>query len=112
MGAWGKEPWDNDGAADWYGELFDATGLAKRVEKALQGDPDDSHEEIRAAAYVLISLGRNYIWPVDELDRHLQLAISKLEAVRDLEIYEDADFTETIEGEIAALRERLRPAQG
>ena len=36
MGAWGKLPWDNDGAADWFGDLFDKTKLAKEVEAALK----------------------------------------------------------------------------
>jgi hypothetical protein len=112
MGAWGKSPWDNDGAADWYGDLFEATGLAARVEEALEADPDDAHEDIRAAAYILIALGRVYIWPIGDLDRHLRLAISKLEAVRDMEIYRDANFTDVINDEIATLRARLQPSGG
>jgi Domain of unknown function (DUF4259) len=73
MGAWGKLPWDNDGAADWFGELFEKTKLAERVEDTLRLDVD-SHGEIGAAASVLLFLGRVYIWPVHDLDRHLTLA--------------------------------------
>ena len=110
MGAWGEAAWENDGAADWFADMFEATGLAQRVEEALNGDPEDDHEEIRAAAYLLVSLGRNYIWPVEDLDRHLALAISKLEAIRELDIYEDAPgFVEAIDAEISALRSRLKP---
>jgi hypothetical protein len=43
MGAWGKLPWDNDGTADWFGELFEKTKLAERVEDTLRLDVD-SHE--------------------------------------------------------------------
>ena len=75
MGAWGAAAWDNDGAADWFGDMFDATGLAKHVEKTLNLDADDNHAEIHVTTYVLVTLGRNYIWPVDDLDRHLALAI-------------------------------------
>jgi len=112
MGAWGTTPWDNDDAADWYGDLFDATGLAKRVEEALNRDPEVVWDAmvIRAAAFLLVQLGRVYIWPVDELDRHLALAIRKLEAVRELEEFKEAEgFVEAIDAELAVLRSRLQP---
>jgi hypothetical protein len=102
--------WENDGAADWFGETFDATGLTKHVDETLNRDPEDDHEEIRAAAYLLVTLGRVFIWPVDDLDRHLALAISKLEAIRELEIYQEApELREAIGQEIEVLRSRLKP---
>jgi hypothetical protein len=111
MGAWGTAAWENDGAADWFGDTFDATGFARRVEETLGGDPEDDHQEIRAAAYLLVALGRVSIWPVDDLDRHLALAISKLEAIREMDIYREADgFVEAIDAEIAVLRSRLNPS--
>lgn len=108
MGAWGIEPWGNDRAADWYGDLLDEIGLAQRVERALQQDVPDAHEEIRAAALLLLFLGRVYIWPVDDLDRHLELAATKLEEIRDLKIYdEDEQLSRSLDQEIALLRARL-----
>jgi HEAT repeat protein len=105
MGAWGSAAWDNDLAADWFAELFETTKLARRVEKTLnRRDLEEYAPEIRAAAYVLIALGRNYVWPVDELERHLQLAISKLEALRELADYEGMP---ELDEEIAVLRSRL-----
>jgi hypothetical protein len=113
MGAWGTAAWENDRAADWFGDTFDVTGLAKRVEEALSGDPEDDHEEIRAAVYMLATLGRVYIWPVHDLDRHLALAISKLEAIRELEIYHEApEFVEAIDEESGVLRSRLKSSDG
>jgi hypothetical protein len=110
MGAWGTEAWENDGAADWFGNTFDANGLARHVEETLNGDPEDDYEEIRAAAYLLVALGRVYIWPVADLERQLALAIAKLEAIRELEIYQEADgFVEAIDAEIGVLRSRLDP---
>ena len=110
MGAWGTAAWENDGADDWFSDTFDATGLARRVEETLNGDPEDEHEEIRAAAYLLVTLGRVYIWPVEDLERHLALAASKLEAIRELEIYQEVpEFVAAIDAEIAALRSRLKP---
>ena len=110
MGAWGEAAWENDGAADWFADTFEATDLAQHVEVTLNGDPEDDHQEIRAAAYVLVSLGRNFIWPVEDLDRHLALAITKLEAIREMDIYQEAPgFVEAINSEIDALRSRLKP---
>jgi hypothetical protein len=107
MGAWGNAAWDNDDAADWFADLFTATKLAQRVEKALKTkDVEEYAGKIRAAAYVLVALGRVYIWPVADLDRHLRLAIEKLEAISRLPDYEG---DEGIAAEIAELRSRLRP---
>ncbi|MEM7165863.1 MAG: hypothetical protein AAF581_10385 [Planctomycetota bacterium] len=108
MGAWDLLPWDNDGAADWFGDLFDDSELAVRVETALAADPEDAHEEIRAAAALLIMLGRTYIWPVDRIDATIRLAIDKLKQVAALEVYaESPDFVDAIAGEVAVLESRL-----
>lgn len=109
MGTWGPAAWDNDSAADWFAEMFDETGLAAFVQRALEQDPEDSPEEIRAAAYVLVALGRNYIWPVDELDDQLRLAIAKLEAIKALYEEESPEFEHTIDEELARLRAALGP---
>lgn len=109
MGAWGKLPWDNDGAADWFGDLFDKTKLANQVEDALKLDVVHSHEEIRAAASVLLFLGRVYIWPIRDLDRHLALAADRLEEVSRLDVIaESPEFVEEIRGEIQELRSRIK----
>jgi hypothetical protein len=62
--------------------------------------------QIRAAAYMLVALGRVYIWPINDLDRHLRLAIEKLEAISQLEDYQGDP---AIAAEIAELRSRLQP---
>jgi hypothetical protein len=102
--------WDNDDAADWFGDLFAATKLAARVEKTLkEKDVEEYAGRIRAAAYMLVALGRVYIWPIADLDRHLKLAIEKLEAISELEDYQgDA----TLAAEIAELKSRLQPPAG
>ena len=109
MGAWATAAWDNDSAADWFGDMFDATGLAKYVEQTLERDVEEYHEEVRAAAYMIVALGRVYIWPISELDNHLALAISKLEEIKALEIYAEVpDFVIAIDDEIAVLMSRLK----
>ena len=105
MGAWGVEPWANDGAADWFDDTFDETGLAKRVESTLNLDVDDYYEEIRAAAYLVRLLARTYIWPVDDIDCHRALAADRLQAVLDSGVFEGEDeFESAVKAEIADLR--------
>jgi hypothetical protein len=106
MGAWGHAGWDNDDAADWFGDLFAVTKLAARVEQTLKTkDVEEYAGRIRAAAYMLVALGRVYIWPIEDLDRHLRLAIEKLESISELEDYQG---DKTIAAEIAELKSRLR----
>jgi hypothetical protein len=118
MGAWGYAPWDNDGAADWFGDLFEATRLADRVEEALRLDAEDHHEEIRAAAAAVIMLGRVYVWPVEKLDEHVQLAADRLKELRELAIYEEEPLlTAALDDEIAILEgradtEKKAPSRG
>ena len=107
MGAWGTAPWDNDGAADWFGGVMEESGLPGMVEAALALDTEDGHQEIRAAAYVLLTLGRVYVWPVDKLDEHLKIAVRKLREVASMEIYAGTGFVPVIKEEIAELESRL-----
>jgi hypothetical protein len=109
VGAWGKLPWENDGAADWFGDLFDKTKLARQVEDTLQLGAEDSHEEIRAAASILLFLGRDYIWPLRDLERHLSLAADRLEQVNRLDVIaESPELVEEIRVEIQELRSRIK----
>jgi hypothetical protein len=109
MGAWDILPWDNDKAADWFGDLFDHTKLAKHLEDTLKLNPDDSHEQIRAAASVLLFLGRPYIWPIHDLDRHLALAAERLEQVARVDVIaESPEFVEQIRIEVEELRSRIK----
>ncbi len=106
MGAWGVAPWDSDSAADWYGDLFDEIPLAAKVEETLNADPEEYAEEIRAAAALLILLGRTYMWPVDDMDRHLELAIAQMEKVQ--ATYEDEpELASAVAEEITVLKSRL-----
>lgn len=108
MGAWDSKPWDNDGAADWFGDTFDATGLRTKVRAALEMDIDDGHEEIRAAAAVLLFLGRIYIWPMDHIEDDLTLAIKRLEELRNYDLYRGLDeYVAEISNEIEVLKGRL-----
>ena len=106
MGAWGLSPWEDDSAADWFGVLFDELPIAAKVEEALNLDPEDEGAEIRAAASMLIMLGRSFIWPIDDLDRHLRLAIEQMTKVAAAN-EDEPDFASAINEEIAILKSRL-----
>ena len=110
MGAWGFAPWDSDSAADWYGDFFDEIPLAAKVEATLNADPGEYADEIRAAAALLIMLGRPYVWPINDIDRHLNLAITQMEKV--LAVYEDEpEFASAVAEEIAILKSRQTNAK-
>ena len=107
MGTWGYKPYENDAAGDWFGDLWDELPLPAKVEETLELDVEDYHEEIRAAAHLLIQLGEVYIWPVDLLDHHCDLAARQLEAMKKMEEYEGADFQAALEREIEILKSRI-----
>jgi hypothetical protein len=114
MGAWGTEPWDNDGAADWLGDLFGELNVPA-IADALE--LDDDHETVRAACYVLQSLGRVYVWPaahLKDLKPLLKKGIERLERMIDpsstddfLELWDsDPDVIKSVQWQIAELRNR------
>ena len=115
MGDWGTKPWENDVAADWFMYMMETTQLAEYVEKTLRQEIDDDDPaaraaEIRAAASVLVLLGHAHIWPVDDWENDLKLAISRLEEIlpRDFSDREE----EQIRAEITVLKARLERKTG
>lgn len=108
MGTWGHRPWQDDLAADWFADLFHKGKLVDRVVKTLQRkDVAEYWSEIRAAAYVVVALGD--VWPADRLVADHERAIAALEAVkRSPELDGDNYLGSEIDGEIAALRDRLK----
>lgn len=115
MGAWDVEPWDNDRAADWYAEFFSDLKVDE-IHKAFQHY--DDYELIRAACYVLQTLGRVYVWPAnkhDDLDTLLEKGIELLtnmihppnEDWDFLELWdENPDVIQSVERQIDELKAR------
>jgi len=78
IGAWGVEPWESDGAADWFADMFGDLKI-EMMREALKYY--DAYDEIRAACYVLQTLGRVYVWPAarhDDLKELLDKGIKLL----------------------------------
>lgn len=111
MGTWGFAPWDDDSAADWFGDLFDELPIAKKVEETLQLDPEEYAAEIRAAASLLVMLGRTYVWPIDDVEKHLQLAIAQMKKVQAVFAEDWPEFANAVAEEIAVLKSRQANAQ-
>ena len=107
MGFWGVRPYENDDAADWFRNLWEDLPLPKTVEETLDLDVDRHHAQIRAAIHVLLMLGDTYQWPIDDIDRHSQLAITRLEEILELEFYKDDEFQNQIREEIEILKARM-----
>lgn len=107
MSCWGVKSCESDSAADWFGDLWDEFPVPSKVEETLKLDLEDSHEEIRAAAHVLVQLGGTFIWPVDSIDRHCDLAARRLEEIKAMEEYSGEDFQTELQKEIEILRSRV-----
>lgn len=78
MGAWGTDPWDNDTAADWFGDLWDAVPIVGPVHAGLTSEESD---EVVAALWLTVQLCRVYVWPVARMDETLDLAIGAAAAI-------------------------------
>lgn len=62
MGAWGRQPWDNDSASDFFIGLFPSDFH----DKVMAGLRSDDEFEARAAAWVVYQLAHSgYVWPPD-----------------------------------------------
>lgn len=107
MSTWGVKGYESDSAADWFGDLWDEFPVPSKVEETLKLDLENSVEEIRAAAHLLVQLGETFIWPVDSIDRHCDLAARRLEEIKALEEYSGDVFQAQLQREIDILRSRI-----
>jgi hypothetical protein len=108
MGAWGKEPYANDTACDWFIGAMQDGPLTERIEEALHSGNED---EVRAAAFLLEKVAYGYVYPSAQRQQHIELAVSKLQRMLELEWIKIWDEPEEIRAElrrqIDALRVRL-----
>ena len=78
MGAWGEQPWDNDTAADWFGSVLTGNPLIATVNQTLR---EGESEEQYAALWLVAELGRVYVWPINELEETLALAVAAADTI-------------------------------
>ena len=109
---WDFKPWDNDGAADWYGDLMDNTQVRKHWLEGINEDPSDDPDVVRAAAGLFVMLGRVYIWPIDHYDQDLELTIAQLKRVKENDEYKELpELIEIIDSELTELQSRVKGKQ-
>ena len=113
MGMWDIKPWDNDEAADWYGDLMDSCGIRQKWLQGIQSSLVDKADTVRAAVGLFVMLGRVYIWPIENYDEDLELTISKCEALLEVDEYlECKELIEQINLELEELKSRRKPEAG
>ena len=111
MGMWAFAPWDNDEAADWYGDLMDRTKLRDAWLDGINEDPTDSPGVVRAAGALFVMLGRVYIWPIKTFDEDLERTIAALSRVVESDEYQEApELIALIDQEIEELKSRRKPS--
>lgn len=77
MGDWGYEPWENDEAADWFSFFWKRGGFQQLIDEVENFDEiEERYDTLRAAAYLLQTLGIVYIWP-GEYDDNLTTLLDK-----------------------------------
>jgi len=121
MGDWSFAPWGTDEAADWFARFWRGEGVAPVLEEIERFDPrEQRYESLRAAAYLLQTLGIAYVWPADRLPS-LKPALDKAIAILEnflappdgdwgfLDLWShDPGAVAAVEEQIAALKVRRR----
>ncbi len=115
MGMWDFEAWDNDSAADWFGDLMDTTGLrdtwVQTMQEAVAEDELHEFERPRAALWLFAQLGRTYIWPIDHIEGDLDLCLNVADKILALDYLpeEAPEFLELVKRDRDAIAKRKRP---
>lgn len=108
MSDWGVRPWENDAAAVWFQQAIANGELPSAVERTLRLDISSHSAEIRSAAAVLILLGRVFTWNGPHFQKHIKLAIARLEEILASGLYSEApDVVEQISNELQVMHYRL-----
>ena len=107
---WDIEPYDNDAAADWLGELMDSTKLREAWCKGISADLDDEQAVLRAAVWLFIQLGHVYVWPIEHYEEDLELTICVAEKLsQDPDLTKIPGMQEKLTEELRILSERRKP---
>lgn len=64
MGDWSVEPWGSDEAADWFHRFWNGGGFPALIGEIRDFAPrQEQYDSVRAACYLLQTLGVVYVWP-------------------------------------------------
>lgn len=108
MGAFGTRPYDNDTAADWFGKVL--APVSDSIEELLNRPvEEDNYDEYRAAAWLLIKIGRNFVYDINRRNDHLSRLHTRLQIIRDDQGWMDC-WTDDIKGEMDELIQQMQRA--
>jgi hypothetical protein len=120
MGGWSFKPWGNDDAADWFQRFWKSKDVALVVDEVERFDAKaERYDQLRAAAYLLETLGNPYIWPATQQAALKPLLTRTIEILSHMIDPPDADWgfldmwgndpgvIEAVREQIAALQARL-----
>jgi len=111
---WDSKPWDNDRAADWFAKLMEQTDFPSKIRETLYlHEKDDPHGDntslLRAAVYCILQFCRVYVWPINDLDNDLLLAINATKKIlQDDEYCYSDEIIDEINSELMELERRLK----
>jgi hypothetical protein len=119
MGDWGKEPWNNDEAADWFHKFWKNSDFSVLIDEIENfNETEERYDSFRAASYVLQTMGNPYIWPAkhrqilkDLLDKSISILEKMINPPNDdwgfLDMWgNDPGVIESVRKQIAELRVR------
>ena len=69
MGDWSAQAWGTDEAADWFQRFWRQPDFSVLIDEIRHFVPrDERYDAVRAASYLLQTLGIVYVWPVQHSD--------------------------------------------
>ena len=120
MGDWSFKPWGTDEAADWFHMFWKTKDVQLLIDEIENFDPRaERYERLRAAAYLLQSLGIVFVWPAEHGDRLKPLLTKTIAILENFLAPPDRDWgfldmwgnepgvVEAVKEQIAVLKERL-----
>lgn len=107
MGDWSSEPWGNDEAADWFHMFWKNSDFSLLINEIENFSPEDErYDSVRAASYLLQTIGIVYIWPVRHMDILKDLLIKSISILENMlnPPNEDWGFLDMWGGDIEVIR--------
>ncbi|MTD29439.1 hypothetical protein [Erwinia sorbitola] len=94
MGDWSREPWGNDEAADWFHVFWKKNDISLLIKEIEDFSPkDERYDSIRAACYLLQTIGIVYVWPVRHRDILKDLLKKSIEILTNMIVPPDEDWS-------------------
>jgi len=110
---WDSKPWDNDRASDWFAKLMEQTDFPLKIRNTLllykEEDPHGNNTPLlRAAVFCTLQFCRVYVWPINDLDNDLQLAVNATKKIlQDQEYCYSDEIIKEINEELNELNKRM-----